>query len=121
MAARLRLTCPEPTESQVLRAVLRALEYHPRVAWVRRLNSFAGRLARQDGKTSQFLRAGWVGAPDIIGQLKGGRLLSVEVKRPSGTESDEQADFRQLVTATGGLAIVARRVEDVWEALACEG
>ncbi len=90
----------------MLRAVKRALELHPRVAWVERLNSGAGQIAFADGGKSQWLRFSWRGAPDLIGQLKDGRILCCEVKRPSGK-----------LRPQGGVAFVARSVDDVKEQL----
>jgi len=113
---RLKLTRPEPREADVLRAVLRVLELHPRVKWARRMNSGAGRIVRQGG-VSQFIRFGFPGCPDVLGMLDGGRLLAVEVKRPSGRTTDEQAAFLRLVADHGGVALVARSADDVVAAL----
>lgn len=108
---------PEPTEAAVLSAVLQALSHHKSVAWHQRMNTGAGKLMYQDGGTSRFLRFGFPGCPDIIGQLRDGRFLAVEVKRPSGTLSGEQSQFLKLVQENGGVGFVARRVEDVFSAL----
>lgn len=82
------------------------------------MNSGAGKLALGDGTTSRFVRFGWTGAPDIIGQLRDGRLLAVEVKRREGVVSQEQKDFLRMVHQANGLAFVARSVDDVFSALA---
>lgn len=108
---------PEPKEADVLKAVLQALALHPRVAWAERMQSGAGKLVRKGG-ASQFLRFGFRGCPDVLGQLKDGRALAVECKRPSGTTTPEQAAFLECVNANGGLALVARSADDVWKALA---
>ena len=112
-----RLTMPEPTEAQVLAAVQQALNHHHAVAWHQRMNTGAGKLVYQDGEISRFLRFGFPGCPDIIGQLRDGRFFAVEVKRPSGTLSGEQSQFLKLVRGNGGVGFVARRVEDVFSAL----
>lgn len=112
-----RLKHPEPKEADVLRAVLTFLSMHPRVAWAHRMQSGAGKLVRGKG-ASQFLRFGWPGASDIVGQLKGtGQFLAVECKRPSGTTTPEQEAFLARVRDSGGVAVVARSVDDVIEAL----
>lgn len=116
-AGRFRLTIQEPTEAQVMRAVMTALRYHRAVAWVKRLSSGAGKLQYLDGSTSRWLRFGWIGAPDLIGQMKDGRLLAVEVKRPSGQVSSDQQAFIDLVRRFGGVAFIARRHEDVFAQL----
>jgi len=115
--SRLRLTQPEPPEAVVLRAVLKYLRLHHRVAWVERLNSAAGRLARDDGTAGQWMRFAWRGAPDLVGMLKGGTLLCVEVKRPSGKLRPDQELFLATVRNQGGVAFVARSVDDVKEHL----
>jgi hypothetical protein len=114
-----RLTRPEPKESDVLSAVLTALSLHPRVAWHARMNSGAGKIVRKGGM-SQFMRWGFPGCPDVLGQLRGphGTLLAVECKRPSGEVTPEQTAFLECVRANGGVAIVARSVDDVIKALA---
>ena len=112
-----RLTMPEPTEAQVLAAVQQALSHHHAVAWHQRMNTGAGKLMYPDGKTSRFLRFGFPGCPDIIGQLRDGRFLAVEVKRPSGKLSGEQSQFLKLVRGNGGVGFVARRVEDVFNGI----
>jgi hypothetical protein len=98
-------------------AVLKRLRLHPAVAWVERLNSGAGQLAFADGTKSQWLRFSWRGAPDLIGQLKDGRILCVEVKRPSGRLRPDQHAFLNTVRQQGGVAFVARSVDDVKEQL----
>jgi hypothetical protein len=112
-----RLKRPEPSEAQVMRAVLQALAMHPRVAWAHRMNSGAGKVQRAGG-VSQFMRWGFPGCPDVLGQLRDGRTLACEVKKPSGKTSPEQEAFLKCVRANGGVALVARSVDDVMEALA---
>ncbi len=53
------------------------------------------------------------GVSDILGILKGGRILAIEVKAPKGRVSPEQKLFIDLVNAAGGKAFVARSIEDV--------
>jgi len=113
----IRLTMPGPTEAQVLAAVQQALSHHHAVAWHHRMNSGAGKLQYRDGTVSQFVRFGFPGCPDIIGQLKDGRFLAVEVKRPAGSPKKHQFEFLAQVQANGGVAFVARRVEDVFLSL----
>ena len=113
----LKLTRPEPSEAAILDAVKRALALHPAVAWFERMNSGAGFLWRPGSAKSQFMRFGFPGCPDILGQLVDGRLLAIEVKKPSGTVSKEQAAFLQQATKHGALALVARSVDEVLAAL----
>jgi hypothetical protein len=112
-----RLKHPEPKEADVLRAVLTLLAMHPRVAWAHRMNTGAGKVVRR-GSVSQFMRWGFPGCPDVLGQLTDGRVLAVETKRPSGELTPEQAAFLERVRSNGGVAVVARSVDDVMGALA---
>ena len=52
------------------------------------------------------------GVSDLIGWTEGGRFVAVEVKGPRGRVTDEQAAFLELVRRSGGLAGVARSVDD---------
>ena len=66
-------------EAAALVEVLQALNAHPAVAWVERMNSGAAKIGKR------FVRFGWKGCPDVIGQLRDGRLIGVEVKSPRGS------------------------------------
>jgi hypothetical protein len=50
---------------------------------------------------------------DILGMLKGGQLFAIECKTRTGRIMPHQQDFLDLITAGGGVAFVARSVEDV--------
>jgi hypothetical protein len=94
-------------EAAALVEVLKALRTHPAVAWVERQNSGAVRVG------ARFVRFGWVGCPDVLGQLKDGRLLGVEVKAAKGRTSPEQVAFLERINQAGGVAFVARDLRDV--------
>lgn len=94
-------------EAAALIEVLLALRHHPLVGWVERMNSGAIRVG------DRFVRFGWRGCSDILGQLRDGRLLACEVKAPGGRLRPEQAQFLSLVRRHGGTAIVARDCNDV--------
>jgi hypothetical protein len=57
------------------------------------------------------------GAADITGILPDGRRLEVEVKSPTGTQSDAQRAFGAMITKHQGVYILARSVDDVIEGL----
>lgn len=100
-------------EAASLREVLIALRASPAVLWVERMNSGAAEVG------GRFIRFGFRGCSDVLGQMRDGRLLAVEVKRPKGGRvSREQALFLELVRAGGGVAFVARDCRDVMKALA---
>ena len=94
-------------EGAALVEVLQALRTHPAVAWVERMNSGAARMG------ARFVRFGWPGCPDVLGQPKDGRLLGVEVKGPAGKLRPEQAVFIGRIRAAGGVAFLARDCRDV--------
>jgi hypothetical protein len=76
------------------------------------MNSGAARIG------SRFVRFGFTGCPDVLGQTKDGRLLGVEVKAPTGRLRPEQAVFLERIRAAGGVAFVARDCRDVLRELA---
>ncbi|MBI4740398.1 MAG: VRR-NUC domain-containing protein [Betaproteobacteria bacterium] len=94
-------------EAAALSEVLKALHGHPDVAWAHRQNTGAAKMGKS------FIRFGWAGCSDVLGQLKDGRLLAVEVKSPNGRLRPEQAEFLSLVRRFGGVAFVARDCADV--------
>lgn len=53
------------------------------------------------------------GLPDITGCLKDGRAFWIEVKTPAGRLSDHQVRFIKNIQDAGGIAFVARSVDDV--------
>lgn len=98
----------ETPEAGALREVLQALATHDAVAWCERMNSGAVRIGKR------FVRFGWKGCPDVLGQLKDGRLLGVEVKAAKGKLRPEQAIFIERIRGAGGVAFVARNCRDVF-------
>ena len=52
------------------------------------------------------------GVSDLIGWTAGGRFVAIEVKGGRRQPTDEQAAFLELVRRSGGLAGVARSVDD---------
>lgn len=113
-----KLKRPEPTEAVVLYdvlACLKQLQAKGKVVWYARFNTAAGKLQYGESKASQFMRFAFKGCPDVIGQLVGGASLLLEVKRPSGLVSADQAAFLEKATAGGACAGVVRSIDDVLE------
>jgi hypothetical protein len=54
---------------------------------------------------------------DILGILKGGRLLAIEVKAEGGVVSEAQQRWLEQVHFSGGLVILAHCIEDVQRAI----
>lgn len=94
-------------EAAALCEVLKALKAHPAVSWCERMNSGAARIG------ARFVRFGFKGCPDVLGQLRDGRLLGVEVKAKTGRLRPEQAVFLDRINGAGGVAFVARDLRDV--------
>ena len=94
-------------EAAALLEVLKAVRAHPLVAWAERQNSGAAKVG------NRFIRFGWPGCPDVLGQLRDGRLLGVEVKAAKGRASPEQVEFLERIRGAGGVAFIARDLRDV--------
>lgn len=102
----------EPSEAQILKAVMKLLKAHPKVARVWRQNSGTFQVGER------FVRANTAhGMSDIMGILKDGRTLAVEVKTRIGRVEQHQWDFLRSINDAGGLAFVARSVDDAVNAL----
>jgi hypothetical protein len=102
-------------EAAALVEVLKALKAHPAVSWCERMNSGAARVG------GRFIRFGFTGCPDVLGQLRDGRLLGVEVKALRGKLRPEQAVMLERINGAGGLAFLARDYRDVIRELAMHG
>ena len=74
-----------------------------------------GRVIRYGLATGSADLIGWQTVtitPDMVGQ-RFARFVSVEVKAPKGRLTPEQETWRAAVLKAGGIAVVARSVEDV--------
>lgn len=98
-------------ESDIQADVLKLLARHPKVAWFHRMNVGAVK------RGSRYIRFGRKGMCDITGQLRNGRRLEIEMKRPGEQPTDDQKEFIAMVNIAGGLAFIARSIDDVQEAL----
>lgn len=123
-----------PTESQVQALILRALGSRPDTRLFR--NQVGGAwMGKPRGKIldlteARFVQCGLaVGSGDLIGwhsitvtpELVGRKLavfLSVEVKTDTGRVRPEQVNWLEQVQKHGGIACVARNVEEAQKALA---
>jgi VRR-NUC domain len=94
-------------EQGVLNAVLKVLRTHPKVSWAVRMNSGAYKMP--DGR---FVRFGFPGCPDLLGQMRDGRILMIEVKAAKGRLTDDQEFMLAKVKANNGVSGVARSIED---------
>ena len=102
----------EPSEAEILRAIIQLLHRHPRVAKVWRQNSGTFQERNRDG-TVRYIRANTArGMSDIMGVLRDGRTLAIEVKSRTGRMRPGQEEFLASIRAAGGVAGVCRSVED---------
>jgi hypothetical protein len=102
----------DPSEAEILRAIIQLLHRHPRVAQCWRQNSGTFAERNRDGST-RYIRANTAkGMSDIMGILKDGRTLAIEVKSRTGRMRPGQEEFLQTIRSAGGVAGVCRSVED---------
>lgn len=94
-------------ESEIQKAILAYLKLHIKVAWVARMNTGAMEVE------GRYVKFAFRGCSDIIGQMKDGRFLAVEVKRPGKLPTAHQETFLRMVSTNGGLAFWADDVFDV--------
>lgn len=94
-------------EAAALLEILKTVRAHSLVAWAERMNSGAAKIG------GRYIRFGWPGCPDVLGQLKDGRLLGVEVKAGKGRLRPGQIIFLARIRDSGGVAFVATDCRDV--------
>lgn len=102
---------PPPLERDIQSAILQFLRAHPKVAWIARMNTGGMHRDDDEGRT-RYIPFAFVGCSDILGQLKDGRFLAVEVKRPGNGPTPEQTAFLETVCRHNGVGFVARSVDD---------
>ena len=99
-------------ETDIQRNVIRRLIRHEKVGWCNRNNTGKALI---NGRMVEFGLG--KGSADIIGQLKDGRFLAVEVKTETGLVTKEQLLFINRVIRHNGVAFIARHPDDVNRAL----
>ena len=67
--------------------------------------------------SGRLVRYGLPGSPDIIGIIKGGRFLGIEVKTAKGRQTEIQRSFAAMASGLGAVVFVARSVEEAMEGL----
>ena len=103
-------TVKKPREGDLVKVIRQYLELQGAV--VIRNNSGCLRDA-----TNRPVRFGETGSADLVCCLRGGRYLAVEVKGPKGRLRPSQAVWLDRVRSAGGLAVVARTLQDLIDAL----
>src|SRR5690554_872736 len=109
-------------ETKIQNSILIALSQAGCTVWrVETAGAWVGRQIHKDGSTvtlanARMFTTGLVkGGSDIIGISPDGRFLAVEVKTARGLVSPEQQRFIDAVNKAGGIAGVARSVDDALE------
>lgn len=97
------------TEAEIKRGICDWLAMQPEcMFWINSAGKIPGRIGR-----SRYQRNG---VPDILGIWRR-RPLSIEVKKPEGKVSSEQREFLLEFTTKGGIAIVARSLDELKSSL----
>ena len=94
-----------PLEHETQSVILEYLELMKIKAW--RQNTGATKIG------DRYIRFGKKGISDILGILRDGRFLAIEVKREGKKPSPEQQEFIDDINKNNGMAFVATSLEDV--------
>ena len=97
------------TESDTQRAILDYLAMKKIYAW---RNNAGSQIIRNGDKFYRII-SGPKGSSDIVGCLPDGRFLAIEVKRFDGQLSKEQIEFLERIISLGGVAFMAKSIDDV--------
>ena len=96
-------------ESDIQSAIICALAEHPLVAWV--YVTSAGSVRVRGG----YVKVGIKGMPEIMGQMRSGKLLGIEVKKPKEKPKPEQFEFLHMIAKNGGISGWCSSVEGAIE------
>lgn len=72
-----------------------------------------GKFRPINGPQDRVIQSAPPGTPDLLGVIKPGTALAIEVKDAKGKQRPEQVAFQKAWEARGGLYILARSVDDV--------
>ena len=99
-------------EREILRECLQICENHHKVIWSNRMNTGALK-----GQAGHWVKFGFKGLSDIIGQVEGGLFFAWEVKRPGERPRTEQMEFLKTVAWSGGFSGWSDNAEVLLESL----
>jgi hypothetical protein len=91
-------------ENDIKSQILTYLKYRPDIIKAWRQNA---------GKMLGKYTIGPNGISDIVGTLKGGRTVYIEVKKPGEKRSKDQVKFQNDVAALGALTMVVTSLDEV--------
>lgn len=92
------------TEADLKRQICQYLEAIGVYFWIEQAGKIPGRINK-----SRYLKNG---ISDLLGVFLG-KMLAIEVKLPTGKVSKEQQEFIDEINKHGGIAFVARSLEEV--------
>jgi hypothetical protein len=100
-------------ETIIQEAILEELSWNGVFAW--RQNTKPDVVGGGGGRRARFKKAKVTGIPDILGICYNGKLLAIEVKtmEKDSKLTSNQEHFLSSLANNGGLAFVARSVDDV--------
>lgn len=82
-----------------------------------RANVGVARIGGPRSAGGRIVRFGLPGQADLTGILPGGLRLEIEVKGAAGRQTEEQRAFQRMIERFGGVYVLARSVQDVWQAI----
>jgi len=105
---------PKPlSEAQIQRQILDMLKVNMHVGHAWRVNT-QGVPLHGKGQAGKFRPAPCKGVSDILAVLTPtGQMMAIEVKSKKGRATDEQRAFIESIKKSGGIALIARSVEEV--------
>lgn len=71
--------------------------------------------ARSFDNPDRVVSFGLKGSSDLVGVLKGGKILCIECKTGNATQSKDQKNFEAMIKLFGGYYFVVKTVEDAIE------
>lgn len=105
----------DPTEKQIQNAILDYLTLLPGTYWATNNTGLWDPVKKVHRRPGKFFRHG---VSDIIGVCGNtGRIVCIEVKTPKGRVSEHQKKFLKEISESGGIAFVARSVDEVREVM----
>ena len=103
----------EPTEAIIKKSIcdyLLLLEKRGKLLFIRN-NSFAGFVGFNDNK--RYINNAKGGSPDLFIFLPKGKVIHIEIKRPSGKQSEEQVKWESVCTKLGHEYYVVRSLNEL--------
>ena len=97
----------QPKESEIQHTILEWLRWQGVYCWKQNTSGI------YKHSTGKYIPSGMKGVSDILGILKGGIFLAIEVKRPKHQPTETQQYFLDKITKNGGVAFCAHSIEEV--------